>query len=51
MGFSEESFFKSTYKKIHALLDARAEYYKQTNAPTSSDNDEKALQMLDKFLG
>lgn len=51
MGFSEESFFKSTYKKIYGLLAARNEYYKVTNGGGSdSDNEEKSLQKLDKFL-
>jgi len=50
MGFSEESFFKSTYKKIYGLLTARNEYYKITGGGADSDNEEKALQKLDRFL-
>lgn len=52
MGFSEESFFKATYKKIYSLLDARIDYMKKTNGDAgNSDNEQKALQKLDKFLG
>ena len=52
MGFSEESFFKATYKKIYTLLEVRLEYIKKTNGGGSdSENENKALQSLDKFLG
>lgn len=51
MGFSEESFFKSTYSKIYTLLEARGEYIKKTGGAVDSDNESKALQSLDNFLG
>lgn len=52
MGFTEESFFKATYKKIYALLQARIDYMKRSNgAPVDSDSERKALQTLDNFLG
>ena len=51
MGFSEESFFKSTYQKVYTLLEARINYIKKTNGGAETDNENKALQSLDKFLG
>lgn len=52
MGFSEESFYKSTYRKIHALMAARLEYIKKTNGDVgNSDNEQKAIQKLDSILG
>ena len=51
MGFTEESFFKATYKKIYALLEARLEYIKKTGDAPARDNENKALQSLDNFLG
>lgn len=52
MGFSEESFFKATYRKIYTLLETRTEFIKKTSgAGASSDNENKSLQKLDNFLG
>ncbi len=51
MGFSEESFFKATYKKIYSLLEARSDYINQTSTAVNTDNENKALQRLDNFLG
>lgn len=49
MGFSEESFYKSEYKKVWAILIARRDYMK--GAPISVDNEKKALEKLDSLLG
>jgi hypothetical protein len=52
MGFSEESFFKATYLKIYTLLEARTDYMKKTaGGGVNTDNENKALQNLDNFLG
>lgn len=52
MGFSEESFFKATYLKIYTLLESRTEYMKKTGDNIgNTDNENKALQSLDNFLG
>lgn len=51
MGFSEEYFYKSEYRRIYAILEARNEYYKMTGAPVGTDNEAKAYEQLDKFLG
>lgn len=51
MGFSAEFFYKSEYKRIFALLEARNEYYNKTGTTGGVDNEAKAYEQLDKFLG
>jgi len=52
MNFTEESFYKATYKKIYELLKARNEYINKTgDTSRDTDNDENALRQLDNFLG
>nr|DAH12315.1 MAG TPA: hypothetical protein [Caudoviricetes sp.] len=52
MGLGEESFYKSTYKKINALFEARIDYIKRSGGAVSeSVTGDEAVEMLDKFLG
>ena len=51
MGFSEEFYYKSECKRIFTILEARNEYYKDAGASADSENEAKALQKLDSFLG
>lgn len=51
MGFSTEFFYKSEYRRIYAIIEARNEYQKKTGTPASPDNEAKAYEQLDKFLG
>lgn len=50
MGFSAEFFYKSEYRRIYAIIEARNEYQKKTGT-TGPDNEVKAYEQLDKFLG
>lgn len=50
MGFSDEFFYKSEYRRIYAIIEARNEYYKKAGTQTP-DNEAKAYEQLDKFLG
>lgn len=51
MGFSTEFFYKSEYRRIYAIIEARNEYQKKTGTPANPDNEVKAYEQLDKFLG
>ena len=51
MGFSEEFYFKSECKRLFTILEVRNEYYKDAGASVDSENEAKALQRLDSFLG
>ncbi|MBR4420423.1 MAG: hypothetical protein IKT32_06040 [Clostridia bacterium] len=51
MGFSEEFYFKSECKRLFTILEVRNEYYKDAGASVDSENEAKALQKLDSFLG
>lgn len=51
MGYSEEFYYKSEYKRLWAILNARNTYYQDTNANIQADNEAQALKKLDSFLG
>ena len=50
MGFDAEFFYKSEYRRIYAIIEARNECNKQTGTPATPDNEAKAYEQLDKFL-
>lgn len=51
MGYSEEFYYKSEYKRLWAILEARNSYYKEAGASIEADNEAQALKKLDSFLG
>lgn len=51
MGYSEEFYYKSEYKRLWAILKARNDYYKDASAGMQADNEAQAYRQLDSFLG